>query len=162
MIVYHGSYLAVEKPDLSFSRGNVDFGRGFYTTPIKEQATSWAMRFERKHGQCVVNAYTFDECALLENTSVLVFDTYSDEWLDFIVSCRRGESTGGYDVVIGGVANDKVFDTIQLFLDRLIDRATCIDRLRYEKPNIQYCFRTQAVIDRYLTFVSSEELRNDR
>lgn len=41
MILYHGSYLEIVKPDLKHSRDNVDFGRGFYTTPIYEQAEKW-------------------------------------------------------------------------------------------------------------------------
>ena len=89
---------------------------------------------------------------------MLAFETYSDEWLTFIVSCRRGEIIGTYDVVIGGVANDKVFDTIQLFFDRLIDQKEAIKRLRYEKPNIQYCFRNKEVIDKYLRFIFNEVL----
>ena len=36
MTLYHGSFIAVEKPDLAHSRPNVDFGRGFYTTPLRE------------------------------------------------------------------------------------------------------------------------------
>lgn len=36
MILYHGSYTVVDKPNISYSRDNVDFGKGFYTTPIKE------------------------------------------------------------------------------------------------------------------------------
>lgn len=38
MILYHGSYLEIQTPDLVHSRDNVDFGRGFYTTPLYEQA----------------------------------------------------------------------------------------------------------------------------
>lgn len=158
MILYHGSYLTIERPDISFSRNNVDFGRGFYTTPIREQAVSWSNRFKRKHGQSIVSAYEVDENLLKNNTSILEFNIYSDEWLDFIISCRRGEKGGEYDIVIGGVANDKVFDTIQLFFDGLIDKTESIKRLRYEKPNIQYCFRSQMVIDEYLHFISSEVL----
>jgi hypothetical protein len=158
MILYHGSHLVIKKPDISFSRNNVDFGRGFYTTPIKEQAISWSNRFQRKHGQGIVSCYEFDDSVVSNKALVLKFDTYSNDWLDFIVACRRGESIGAYDVIIGGVANDKVFDTIQLFLDGLVDKAESIRRLRYEKPNIQYCFRNQAVIDQYLKFVSSEVL----
>jgi len=156
MILYHGSYLTVEKPDISFSRNNVDFGRGFYTTPIKEQAVRWSERFKRKHGQSVISIYDIDEYTLKNNALILEFKTYSDEWLDFIISCRRGGNTGEYDVVIGGVANDKVFDTIQLFLDGLIDKTESIRRLRYEQPNIQYCFRSQTVIEKYLKFISRE------
>ena len=44
---------------------------------------------------------------MLSQCKVLRFDSYSEEWLDFIVSCRRGEDTTDYDIVIGGVANDK-------------------------------------------------------
>jgi hypothetical protein len=159
VILYHGSYLAVEKPDISFSRDNVDFGRGFYTTPIREQAVRWAARFSRKRGQSVVSAYEIDDAALRGNVSVLEFETYSDAWLDFILSCRRGGSVAdASDVVIGGVANDKVFNTVELFFDGLIDKAEAIKRLRFEQPNLQYCFRRQAVIGEYLTFISSEAL----
>ena len=38
MILYHGSYIAISKPDLLHSRPYVDFGRGFYTTPFRDQA----------------------------------------------------------------------------------------------------------------------------
>lgn len=38
MILYHGSYLEIQTPDLVHSRVSVDFGRGFYTTPLYEQA----------------------------------------------------------------------------------------------------------------------------
>lgn len=48
MTLYHGSYMAVEKPDLVHSRPNVDFGRGFYTTPILEQAVKWCGKFKRR------------------------------------------------------------------------------------------------------------------
>ena len=38
MILYHGSFLEIAKPDLVHSRPNVDFGRGFYVTPLCVQA----------------------------------------------------------------------------------------------------------------------------
>ena len=156
MKLYHGSYLVIEKPDISFSRINLDFGRGFYTTPIKSQAINWSRRFKRKRGMSVISIYEIDELKLKKEASVLTFDDYSIEWLDFIISCRQGRSNEKYDVVIGGVANDKVFNTVQLFLDNLIDKEESLKRLRYEKPNQQYCFCNQEVIDKYLTFVSSE------
>jgi len=158
MRLFHGSYLSVEKPDISFSRENVDFGKGFYTTPILEQAESWANRFQRKNGQGIISSYEFDVDNLCGQIAVLEFEEYSDEWLDFVADCRRGNNLENYDLVIGGVANDKVFNTIQLYFDGLIDKSESIKRLRYDKPNIQYCFRSQAVIDKYLKFISSEVL----
>jgi hypothetical protein len=159
MILYHGSSVAVQQPDLSYSRDNVDFGRGFYTTPIYEQAIGWAERFKHNSGQGVVSAYELNEIVMRKDLSILEFETYSDEWLDFIVACRRGENLNkDFDVIIGVVANDKVFNTLLLFFKGLIERKEAIKRLRYENPNIQYCFCKQNVVDVYLQFISSEEL----
>ena len=41
MKVYHGSWLEISNPDLEHSRIDVDFGKGFYTTPIRDQAVKW-------------------------------------------------------------------------------------------------------------------------
>ena len=45
-----------------------------------------------------------------------------------------------------GVANDKVFNTVELYFDGLIDKAEALKRLRYEKPNLQICFRTEKAL----------------
>lgn len=157
MILYHGSYLEVKTPDLEHSRANVDFGRGFYTTPIYQQAARWCGKFKRQGKPGVISRYTFDEAAC-EKLKVLRFDSYSDAWLNFILSCRSGRDTTEYDIVVGGVANDKVFNTVELYLDGLIDRAEAIKRLRYEKPNLQLCFRTEAALKTCLRFEGSEEV----
>jgi len=162
MTLYHGSYLAVHKPNISFSRDDVDFGKGFYTTPIKEQAISWAKRFRLRRGQSVVSTYETDIAILHKKATILTFDEHSEAWFDFVVACRRGQIVGNYDLVVGGVANDNVFDTIQLYLDGLIGKAESIKRLVYDKPNVQYCFRSQAVIDAHLKFLSSEDVTDDR
>lgn len=51
MIVYHGSYLEIVHPDVAHSRKNVDFGQGFYTTPILEQAEKWCLKFKNRKKQ---------------------------------------------------------------------------------------------------------------
>jgi hypothetical protein len=156
MILFHGSYLAVEHPDISFSRDEVDFGIGFYTTPFEEQARKWTRRYKDNGLAAVVSVYEFDTNAF-EEIRVMDFGDYSGEWLDFIFDCRRGLDKSNYDLVVGGVANDKVFNTINLFFRNLIPKDEALRRLRYEKPNSQYCFRNQAVIDKYLKFVKREE-----
>lgn len=80
------------------------------------------------------------------------FESYSEEWLDFILKCRTGKDTTDYDIVIGGVANDKVFNTVELYFDNLIDKTEAVRCLRYEKPNLQICFRTQKALDEYLHY----------
>ena len=66
-----------------------------------------------------------------------------------------GKDATDYDLVVGGVANDKVFNTVELFFDGLIDKAEAIKRLRYEKPNVQICFRTERALS-FLHFEGSE------
>ena len=162
MILHHGSYTEIEKPDLRFSREKTDFGKGFYLTPIKAQAVRWAERFLRTHGAASVSAYTFlpnSNDTLPLDMRVLTFDTYSVEWLHFIAACRLGQKLEQeWDLVIGGVANDKVFDTLQLYFDDLISAEDAIGRLRYDKPNLQYCFKTQTLIDTQIQFTGSEAL----
>ncbi|GHV46165.1 hypothetical protein FACS1894204_07220 [Synergistales bacterium] len=164
MILYHGSYLAIEKPNLSFSRRRTDFGKGFYLTPIKEQAANWSRRFLKERGRAVISLYSFLQRAavekLPEDLKILEFDTHSLEWLNFITACRLGQETNEeWDLVIGGVANDKVFDTIQLYFDGLIGAQEAIGRLRYNKPNFQYCFKNQKLIDSYLQYLSCEAIK---
>jgi len=163
MILYHGSYKTIEKPDLSFSRLRTDFGKGFYLTPIKAQAESWSARFKREHGTAVITAYDFLKNVgdkLPENIRILEFDTHSIEWLDFITSCRLGQPVdNAWDLVIGGVANDKVFDTLQLYFDRLIGADEAIGRLRYNKPNFQYCLKSQSLVDDYLKYNGTEVVK---
>ena len=145
MTLYHGSYLEIKQPDLAHSRTNVDFGPGFYTTPLYEQAAKWCGKFKRRSQAGIISCYDWDEQAF-KSLNVLSFDAYSEAWLDFILTCRSGKDNTNYDIIIGGVANDKVFNTIELFFDGLINKNEAIDRLRYEKPNLQICFRTERAL----------------
>ncbi|MDR2295405.1 MAG: DUF3990 domain-containing protein [Clostridiales Family XIII bacterium] len=163
MILYHGSYTVIKTPDLSFSRRRTDFGRGFYLTPLREQAVRWAERFLRERGTAVLSLYAFlpkPGDGLPPEKKILEFGAYDLAWLNFITDCRLGRPVDTeWDLVIGGVANDKVFDTLQLYFDRLIGAEEAIGRLRYGKPNLQYCFKSQALIDDYLRFADSEALQ---
>lgn len=154
MILYHGSYVEVVKPDLVHSRSNVDFGCGFYVTPLREQAVKWCGKFKRRGREGIISSYVYDVCRENE-LKILKFDSYSEEWLDFILNCRREKDTTDYDLIVGGVANDRVFNTVELFFDGLIDKTEAINRLRYEKPNLQICFRTEKALS-LLHFERSE------
>lgn len=156
MMLYHGSYLEIAEPDVLHSRPNVDFGRGFYVTPLYEQAVKWCGKFKRRGKDGIISRYAFDESREKE-LKTLKFDSYSEGWLELILNCRSGKDTTDYDLVIGGVANDQVFNTVELFFDGLIDKREAINRLRYEKPNLQICFRTEKAL-RLLRFEGSEQV----
>ena len=152
MIVYHGSYMEVADPDVYHSRDSVDFGKGFYITLVKEQASKWAARFKRNKGKGFITIYEFDMEQCKEKYKMLEFDGYTEEWLDFITSCRKKENISDYALVVRGVANDKVFNTIELYFDGLIERKEAIKRLRYEKPNLQICIRGQSIINEFMAY----------
>ncbi|MCM1136748.1 MAG: DUF3990 domain-containing protein [Clostridium sp.] len=155
MTVYHGSNIEIVRPDIVHSRSRLDFGKGFYVTTLLSQAAKWVERFCRSGGEGIINIYQLDEAVWTE-TKVLRFDDYSGEWLDFITACRQGDDTEEFDLVSGGVANDRVFNTCELYFKQYISKEAAIDRLRYEKPNQQICFKNQQTIEKYLRFEGSE------
>ena len=157
MILYHGSSIEIAFPDVLHSRVNVDFGRGFYTTPYYEMSKKWAERFKIQNKDGIISKYELKP-SIYKECSILTFESYNEEWLDFVFECRNGRKFEDYDMVEGGVANDRGFNTIELFLSNLIDKKEVIKRLKYEKPNWQICLKKQEVINRYLTFIGSEKL----
>lgn len=156
MIVYHASYCIIERPDISFSRVFVDFGPGFYVTRLRDQAINYAARFLKNNQRAYLNQYNLDDS--WSKKRIKRFNSYNKEWLDFVVLNRQGKTVSEFDAVEGGVANDRVFRTLELYLDGDISKAEALKRLRYEKPNYQICFCTQQMIDEYLHFIASEEV----
>ena len=155
MILYHGSFLEIAKPDLVHSRPNVDFGRASMSRRCMNRRRSGVVS-SNAWEDGIVSRYEYDERREAE-LKTLKFDSYSEEWLDFILNCRSGKDSTDYDFVVGGVANDKVFNTVELFSGGLIDKTEAINRLRYEKPNLQICFRTEKALS-LLHFEGSETL----
>lgn len=163
MRVYHGSVVVVKEPLASVGRRNLDFGEGFYITDLVDQAISWASRPINAYKTQILNVYEFEKDEVLKSGyRCLRFEKYDGEWLDFVVANRRGEMLWkDYDMVEGGVANDDVFNTIELYFSELIPKDEALKRLQYEKPNNQICILNQALIDRYLHFVEALEIRKE-
>jgi len=156
MILYHTSNIIVPKPDITFSRDYLDFGRGFYTTPNRVQAEKYAKRFFNIEQPAFLNSYEWIE--LDNNFTKKVFDAYDDQWLDYVVLCRRDLKHEFFDVVEGGIADDDVFNTLDLFMSDLISKNEAIKRLKKKKPNWQVCFCNQQYLADSLHFVDSVEL----
>lgn len=156
MEVFHASAIKVEHPDTLHSRDFLDFGKGFYITTLRDQAVNYAQRFVRRCHEAWLNVYELDESYC--SYEIKVFDSYNEEWLDFVAECRKGNEIGEYDVVRGGIANDKVFRTIDLYFAGDITKDEALRRLLYEKPNDQICIRKQEVIDKCLIYKESIKL----
>jgi len=156
MIVFHTSTIEVPKPDVVHSRDYLDFGKGFYVTAVKSQAINYAQRFILRGKDAFLNVYKLDDD--FRNFSTKEFYHYDSEWLDFVLLCRKGMDETSFDMVKGGVADDKIFRTVDLYFAGEISKDEALRRLRFENPNNQICLRTQRVIDTNLHFISSEKL----
>lgn len=132
MKVYHGSSVAVSVPEIRRGRFSKDFGEGFYCTTLLEQAKRWASRKKPS----VVSVYEYLPSVGLK---VLEFTEMTDEWLDFIVNCRRGTSHN-YDIVIGAMANDQVFNYINDYVDGILTKEQFWVLAKFKKPTNQICF----------------------
>ena len=156
LILYHGSNVVVPNPEINRGRASLDFGLGFYTTSIKIQSELWA-KYKSKNtsrvdsvASPVVNCYSFNSSDL-NQLNVLEFDSVSESWLDFIVLCRYAKHSHTYDIVIGEVADDDVFDTVDLYHRKLISKSEAIAKLKFKRPNNQYVFCTNKAL-KFVTF----------
>jgi len=148
MILYHGTNRVLDKIDLSKGRKYKDFGQGFYTTHLREQAVAWSKQVaDRFGGNPVVNEYEFDlDSAIADGLKVKIFDKPNQEWAEFVIANRKKggkEFRHDYDIVIGPVADDDIARIFGLYDMNIIDLAAVVVGLTYKKLNSQYFFGTE-------------------
>lgn len=160
IIVYHGSVESVVAPVCKFGRSNLDFGQGFYVTNLRQQAVAWANNISRiRQRPPILNIYKMNREAILQNMRCKVFYSYDIEWLEFIIGNRNGENPArDYDYVEGGVANDRVIDTVNLYTAGLITLDTALRELSKHQPNNQMCILNQEIINKYFVYDGTESL----
>lgn len=160
MKVYHGSISIIDRPIANAGRDRLDFGKGFYVTDIQSQAEIWAQRMSRiKNMPGIINVYELDVEEIKLGTSYKHFEHYDNEWLQYIVANRTGNTAiEKYDVIEGGVANDRVIDTVEAYIANLMTLETALKELSRHQPNNQLCICSQAVIDEHLKFIESYKI----
>ena len=151
--VYHGSQQIVEFPEIRTARFHKDFYFGFYCTQFYEQAKRWAVRYQQTG---TINEYIYTPNDTLK---VLKFPKMTEEWLDFIVSCRLG-NPHGYDIVEGPMANDTIFNYVQNFADGKISREAFWALAKFKRPTHQISFHTVNAL-RTLRFVRGHEIGDE-
>ena len=158
--VYHGGTEKVEHPICKLGRRNLDFGHGFYVTDIREQAVMWANNMSRNRNlPPIVNRYKLDKINRLKEAKCKIFTAYDEDWLQFIVANRSGKNVAkDFDYVEGGVANDRVVDTVNLYIAGLIELRTALRELSKHQPNNQICILNQDILNKYLIYDGTEEL----
>ena len=156
--VYHGSTEVITNPLVHVGRDNLDFGKGFYVTDIRKQAKTWAdvKSSYLMDAEGVVNEYQFDFDNAVKEFRYKKFEKYDREWLHFIVDSRDGIKVWrDFDIIEGGVANDRVIDTVEAYKAGQISEEKALMELSKHQPNNQICILKQAVVDKYLKFKKS-------
>ena len=159
MILYHGSIEIVDNPEIRIPSRSLDYGYGFYTTTSFKQAEDWVKRKLNANSPIgYVNVYELDE-DLVKSLKTLLFESQTEDWLDFVMSNRTIKNfTHDYDVVYGPVANDRVYAAFALYEGRLIDKATLIKELKTYKLVDQFLFHTERSL-KLLNFIQAEEVK---
>ena len=177
-LLYHGSNVSIERPQVSLNTGFADLGRGFYLTDDHDVAASRArMRARGMGGVPTVSIFSLDERCVpwaswgdrgLEAEDVcegepfgLRFDACEQgyaAWASYIRSCRRGDTDvpglGSPAIVRAWIANMEIemvctdFISVDEFV-RTVDPQGLV---------VQYCFADQAVLDAGLAFVGVESV----
>jgi hypothetical protein len=159
MIVFHGSFLVVEKPSVGYSKRFLDFGAGFYVTADRKQAESWAKRKAvRLIGKPIVNVYNLSDN--LTEYKGLFFENEDIAWLDFVAKCRKGnEVYKQYDFISGSVANDDVFATVDMYMRGIWDMERALSEIKYYETSHQICLISQMLISKELRFDNFYEVK---
>lgn len=159
MKLFHGSNIEIDQVDLSKCMPNKDFGCGFYTTSLEEQAWRMAQRRVRLAGGIpTVNIFEVpDDLTQKEDLKCRVFgDNPTIEWAIFIKNNRdrKFKDFGSlecnldckYDVVVGPVADDTVGLLIRQFSRGTIDVEYLKKEFDFGKLTNQYTFHTEKAL----------------
>ncbi|MBR4323530.1 DUF3990 domain-containing protein [Treponema sp.] len=178
IVLYHGSYCAVEDPDLEKCARFKDFGRGFYLTSSKEQAKSFAkITATKAKSRGYVSAgekFAYISCFKIESVAdlnIFAYETADVNWLHCIVAHRRKDvfvelrkQMESYDVISGKIANDDTNTTIMAYMGNVFGEMgseqsdkMCISLLLPERLQDQFCFRTDKALSK-LHFLKSEKV----
>ncbi len=148
--LYHGSNVKIEVPDLVHSKPYKDFGRGFYLSANKKQASDMARQkvYQTKEGEAIISEFLFDDKIMSSDTlKVLVYPDYSEDWARFILANRNKNSVQpvhDYDIVYGPIADDGVTYQLRRYEGGVISLSRLVEELRYAKGiTFQYLFGTE-------------------
>ena len=160
MILYHGSTVCVEYPEIRIGETCLDFGPGFYTTSSEAQAERWARIKMRRENAAYgyVSVYEFDEDAARSESKIFQYTGADMEWLQFVVHNRRGNwMNDGTDIHVGPVADDNGYRSIRLFETGVLDAEDTIKRLKTEALHDQWVFHSEKALT-YVRFIRAVEI----
>lgn len=150
--LYHTGFEIIPEPDIRVGRKNADFGQGFYLSGDAEFSRRWAK--ERRDRKTYINRYALDTDGL--RVKRLSRDS---EWFGYIFDNRawRPDSLADYDVIIGPIANDTIYDTWGIITSGLITGEQALRLLSAGPSYEQTVIKTERGLGA-LSFLGAEEL----
>lgn len=157
MICYHGSDTIVDMPKIIQPKRPLDFGGGFYVTTSESQARSWAKKvaYRNNNNHRCIKRYDFDSEKAKSELTVIHFEKADEKWLDFICDNRSGKVSGDYDIVIGPVADDRVYRVVVEYENGDLDKETALKNLKTEELCDQILFHSEKSLE-YLKYIDTE------
>lgn len=149
-IIYHGSNAVVQRPKVLINGHYKDFGYGFYCTNIEKQAKRWALT---KRGESIVNRYAY---TMNSNLAICGFKEMTEEWLEFVVNCRKGKEHK-FDIVEGPMADDQIWDYVEDYTAGNISKTAFWELVKFKYPTHQIVFCTEEAL-KTLQYEGSEKL----
>lgn len=114
-------------------------GTDFIVPILKNKQKRWAATRGKQH---IVNVYSYVED---KNLNILKFDNMTEEWLDFVIDCRKGIEHE-HDIVGGPMADDTIWDYIEDFIDGKITREAFWVLVKFKYPTHQIVFTTDRAL----------------
>ena len=159
MTLYHGTNIEIRSIDLALCRPYKDFGRGFYTTELLEQAQKMAKRVARIYGgNPIVNIYKIDD-GFFKSSSLNIKNfgsVPSESWALFVMNNRNKLFTDfdsincnfdcKYDIVCGPVADDDMTMLFRQYQNNLISFESLMKGMAFKEFTSQYSFHTEKAI----------------
>jgi len=148
--LYHTGFQKIERPDIHIGRANADFGQGFYLSDNGDFSRRWAR--SRRGETTWLNTYTL----ALDGLQVKRFERDA-EWFDYIFRNRSGcpDALSEYDVIVGPIANDTIYDTWGISTSGLLSREQSLRLLMIGPVYRQTAIKTERAASR-LSFISAQ------
>lgn len=165
LTLYHGSKSGLDGQICPSSRATCDFGKGFYMGDDSHQPQTLICRAAKP------KLYQLE----FDTSELVCRDLGSDALWALFVALNRGamleyadtplfarlrELSRSVDVFSGRIANDRVFVTVQMFLERTITLETLSEVLKAVNPGCQYCAVTSAACS-HVRVVSERQLTTE-
>lgn len=151
-LLFHGAKSEiVGNIDIHKGRSNNDFGQGFYTGESYEQAISFVsgfehssvyyIRFDNRNLKC--KQYKVDQEWMM---TIAYYRGTLDEYKDHPMIQKLIEETKNCDYIIAPIADNRMFQIINSFIDGEITDEQCKHCLAATNLGMQYIFKSEKAL----------------